>query len=546
MKGPLVLTAFVVCLLGTTAALDRLVIKGSKFFNSRTGEQFYFKGIAYQPQDEDNSTRDPLADTEACHRDIKVFKDLGLNSIRVYDVNYENNHEECMRALEEAGIYLFLDIPNSTNAINRADPTWDLDLFNHYKNKIDAFAEHSNIAAFLIGNEVTNSISTTPSSAYVKAATRDIKAYIRSLGKEIPVGYADNDDPAVAKNLVPFFVCGDDPLAQIDFYAINTYRWCGKEATFQTSGYSILTEKFRNFSMPVLLSEYGCNIVRPRTFSEVRSIFGPDMQDVFSGGFMYEYSQETNDYGIVKIPGSGDSVTRYIDFDDFRREIRNASPKGVNFEHYNPAKSVQRCPAVSEEWQTSSKALPPTPNEQACQCMFNSLECALSSDYSDSEGKILGDFLGYVCGENPDACAEVSGFTKTGQYGIYSGCSAQQRSSYIINANYLAQNRNRNACKIDGVSAKIKPRSSAAVQRKCENFASTSAMKPHDFTDTKGHVGRNSNSISSKDFGALAKYKNSDNDMDSMSDSQSGTAESIRAMFLLTTIISACLAWYSL
>ncbi|KAJ1867114.1 hypothetical protein LPJ57_005908, partial [Coemansia sp. RSA 486] len=32
------------------AAIDPIVIKGSKFFNEKTGDQFFFKGVAYQPR----------------------------------------------------------------------------------------------------------------------------------------------------------------------------------------------------------------------------------------------------------------------------------------------------------------------------------------------------------------------------------------------------------------------------------------------------------------------------------------------------------------
>ncbi|KAJ1937927.1 hypothetical protein GGF37_005009, partial [Kickxella alabastrina] len=37
------------CAATTALAIDPIIIKGSKFFNEKTGEQFYFKGIAYQP-----------------------------------------------------------------------------------------------------------------------------------------------------------------------------------------------------------------------------------------------------------------------------------------------------------------------------------------------------------------------------------------------------------------------------------------------------------------------------------------------------------------
>lgn len=50
-------------------------------------------------------------------------------------------------------------------------------------------------------------------------------------------------------------------------------------------------------------SEYGCNKVRPRLFEETTALYNSDMQ-LFSGGLVYEYSQETDDYGIVSINSS--------------------------------------------------------------------------------------------------------------------------------------------------------------------------------------------------------------------------------------------------
>ena len=54
------------------------------------------------------------------------------------------------------------------------------------------------------------------------------------------------------------------------------------------------------------MSEYGC-ITNTRTFTETTALYQTDMTSVFSGGLVYEYSQEGNDYGLVTISGS--SVT---------------------------------------------------------------------------------------------------------------------------------------------------------------------------------------------------------------------------------------------
>jgi 1,3-beta-glucanosyltransferase GAS3 len=72
-------------------------------------------------------------------------------------------------------------------------------------------------------------------------------------------------------------------------------------------------EGFKGSSVPIFYSEYGCNTPSPRVFTEVGAIYGPEMTDVFSGGVMYEYTQEANNYGLVDIHDDG-SITLRSDY----------------------------------------------------------------------------------------------------------------------------------------------------------------------------------------------------------------------------------------
>ena len=58
--------------------------------------------VDYQPGGSSQAT-DPLADYATCSRDIPIFKELGLNTIRVYTVDNSANHDQCMAALADAG-----------------------------------------------------------------------------------------------------------------------------------------------------------------------------------------------------------------------------------------------------------------------------------------------------------------------------------------------------------------------------------------------------------------------------------------------------------
>lgn len=178
---------------------------------------------------------------------------------------------------------------------------------------MDEFQRYDNTAGLFIGNEVLNGgmclyrcgstdslESDSPAAPFLLAATADLKAYRDARGfRPIPIGYSATDTDALGTNLQDYVVCRENKLERLDFYALNSYRWCGAAATFETSGYSVLADAFKNYPAPVFISETGCNTVPPRTFGDQAAIFGPNMTDTWSGSIIYEWIQEMNHYGIV-------------------------------------------------------------------------------------------------------------------------------------------------------------------------------------------------------------------------------------------------------
>lgn len=277
---------------------------GSKFFYE-DGAQFFIKGVAYQQDvgtegSTAGSVPDPLSSAANCQRDVPMLQKLGANVIRTYALDTTQNHDECMSLLEAAGIYVLTDLSSPSEAINRDDGAWTTDLYARYTAVIDMMAGYDNTLGFIAGNEVSNTANTTGASAFVKAAVRDSKNYIASKNyRDIPVGYATADVAEIRDDLAWYMNCGNGSSI-VDFYGLNIYEWCG-DSTFQTSGYESDIEFYTNYSSALIFTEDGCNTppggAAAREFTDVPVIFSSLMDGVLNGVIIYEFFEETNDYG---------------------------------------------------------------------------------------------------------------------------------------------------------------------------------------------------------------------------------------------------------
>lgn len=303
---------------------------------------------------------DPIADTAGCKRDIAYFKQLGLNAIRVYTVDNTASHDDCMNALADAGIYLILDVNTPKYSLNRADPnpSYNAVYLQSIFATIDKFANYTNTLAFFSGNEVINDPSTSAAAPYVKAVTRDMRQYIRNRGyREIPVGYSAADVAENRLEMAQYMNCGSDD-ERSDFFAFNDYSWCDP-SSFTTSGWDQKVKNFTGYGLPIFLSEYGCN-TNTRKFEEVASLYSTDMTSVYSGGLVYEYSQEASNYGLVEI--NGNSVSTLPDFDALGSALsKTSSPSGNG--GYNATGGASNCPSYSSpNWLVRGDSLPAIPD----------------------------------------------------------------------------------------------------------------------------------------------------------------------------------------
>lgn len=304
------------------SAINPIIVQGNRFIDSVTGKPFFVKGVDYQPggSSEITEERDPLSDPEVCARDISLFQELGINTVRIYSVNPELNHDKCMTMLAVAGIYLVLDVnsPLDNQHLNRYEPwtSYHPLYLEHIFNIIEEFSYYNNTLGFFAGNEIVNDRrSAQYSPPYIKNVIKDMKQFIKLHSpRPIPVGYSAADYLRYRVSLSKYLECCEhgNSASSVDFYGINSYQWCGSQ-TMESSGYDKLIDTYKSYTKPLIFSEFGCNKVLPRQFEEVSALFSDRMNDVFSGGLVYEFTQEPNNYGLVKINGEGDALL----LDDF-------------------------------------------------------------------------------------------------------------------------------------------------------------------------------------------------------------------------------------
>ena len=193
----------------------------------------------------------------------------------------------------------------------------------------------------LCGFRSANSYRPVP--PYIRSVTRDLKNYIaKNSPRKIPVGYSAADVRDILADSWAYLSCDidgkSDDMSRIDFFGLNSYSWCGGDATFSSSGYDKLVSQFSKTTIPVFFSEYGCNKVLPRVFDEVQSVYGAEMTKVMSGGLVYEYYQQVeNNYGLVWIYDNGTAELR-TDYDNLQKQFNKLDSKALQSENVTATK----------------------------------------------------------------------------------------------------------------------------------------------------------------------------------------------------------------
>lgn len=221
---------------------------------------------------------------------------------------------------------MILDVnsPLPNQSLNRGAPweSYSSDYLSRVFQVVENFKDFPNLLGFFSGNEVINEESVVEVPQYIRAVTRDMKDYIaKNAARPIPVGYSAADVRPMLPDTEAYLSCAiaEEPSSKIDLFGLNSYSWCG-DVSYETSGYNILVEDFKDTTIPVFFSEYGCNEVTPRIFTEVGALYGEEMSRVFSGGLIYEFTQEANNYGLVQF-NDNNTASLLVDYDNLQQQF---------------------------------------------------------------------------------------------------------------------------------------------------------------------------------------------------------------------------------
>ena len=192
------------------------------------------------------------------------MQSLGLNCIRVYNLDPDISHDDCASIFNAAGIYMIIDVnsPLPNESIDASQPwaSYSSVYLKRIFSVVEAFKNYPNLLGFFGGNEVVNDFNSgSIDPPYIRAVTRDLKNYIaKHSTRSIPVGYSAADVREILVDTWEYLQCAidgksNDP-SRIDFFGLNSYSWCGATANYQNSGYQDLTSDFSKTTVPIFFS----------------------------------------------------------------------------------------------------------------------------------------------------------------------------------------------------------------------------------------------------------------------------------------------------
>mmetsp|Transcript_98855 Transcript_98855/g.250894 ORF Transcript_98855/g.250894 Transcript_98855/m.250894 type:complete len:628 (-) Transcript_98855:294-2177(-) len=355
----------------TVQSVNPIVIKGNFLYDSVTGKRFFAKGTSYNPRMESydpngrskgkpcaagnavktSYTADVISDSneQRWTEDLKAIANMGANTIRLFNIDAGQDHTKFMTAAASYGIYVIIPLNskdygflpafpspscytmNMTFEVANSDGSTrpygnvGVNVLSYGKQIVKQFSQYDNLLFFTVNNEFAmNDKEGFAGFQCVKALTRDIHQYQRSCAasmRRVPLIYSDYDmgppDRAVVARYLTCALDSEDDA--IDAYGLNVYSYCekaypgdGKADNFEYSPYKDIKKDFKDFSVPVLFTEFGCvegdflsfcPYKGGRTWPDVKLFFNEELGEILSGAIAYTWEMDFEERGMVLTPG---------------------------------------------------------------------------------------------------------------------------------------------------------------------------------------------------------------------------------------------------
>lgn len=326
-----------------------VVIKGNKFVYQDSGKLFNIKGICYQPI---NGT-DPLSDDkyDAFVSDYNNYmKPLGINAIRIYQVEPDKSHDKIMNFLAENDVHVMIGTVNQYCCVTTFEDSdthaQGLGPFRinwasgNTEKVVDAFSKYDNVMGFSVSNELilppsspnkkkgSGSYSVYAPS-YVKELIKRTKAHIAaqtnpSYRKDIPIGLALRDTPPDTLQGIQYYISGTKSV-RADFIGYNCERWAAGDEQGRINAYINFCQLLDQYGIdgkplsyyaPIVFTEFSVDTCQDdypsttsiRKYKQVPYMFGlkmltngstsVNMSDYINGGMVFRFLKNSQDFGI--------------------------------------------------------------------------------------------------------------------------------------------------------------------------------------------------------------------------------------------------------
>jgi Glucanosyltransferase len=234
---------------------------------------------------------DPLEDGRSCTRNIPYLLSLGINTLVIGSPRAGANHDNCMRQLQDAGIYVIVRLDGKNQDTFNNGPfleiPWDYNAYHHAQKVIDNFQQYTNTLGFYFNIYIQSEryLTWIPET---KAGLRDMKEYVKSQRyRNIPVGILmyHYGDPSIEE----YFSCTEYDSG-IDFWLLKAWDLSSrkpKSFSLETSCFnsSTITDQILGryqggFTVPVIL-DLECPTDGSQNYSMIQYI--SSNSDVFAG-----------------------------------------------------------------------------------------------------------------------------------------------------------------------------------------------------------------------------------------------------------------------